>query len=67
MDRAWQATACEVAESDATERLNFSILHQSCRGVRGLAPDQGSNLGPLQRECGVLATGPPGPSLQLPG
>ena len=25
-------------------------------------PDQGSNLGPLHWECGVLATGPPGKS-----
>ena len=25
-------------------------------------PDQGMNLGPLQRECGILATGPPGKS-----
>ena len=25
-------------------------------------PDQGSNLGPLHWECGILATGPPGKS-----
>ena len=29
----------------------------------GLIPDQGSNLGPLDWELGVLATGPPGESL----
>ena len=27
--------------------------------------NQGSNPGPLHRECGVLATGPPGKSLIL--
>ena len=29
-------------------------------------PDQGSNPGPLHREHGVLATGPPGKSLTVP-
>ena len=28
-------------------------------------PHQGSNLGPLHWECGVLATGPPGKSLNF--
>ena len=34
-----------------------------CCGMWDLVPDQGSNLGPLPWEHGVLATGPPGKSL----
>ena len=40
--------------------------HQVLVGSCGVYfPDQGSNLGPLHWECGVLATGPPGKSQWL--
>ena len=48
-------------------------LHRVLVAPRGLLvaacglkfPDQGSNLGPLHWECGVLSTGPPGKSLEF--
>ena len=45
-------------------RVIFQLWQAGCSVVaRGIQfPDQGSNPGPLHRELGVLATGPPGKS-----
>ena len=54
-------------ESDTTERLTLSLsLHQVlASGCRTWLPDWVTNLGPLDWEPGVLATGPPGKSPHL--
>ena len=47
-------------------KILFIWLCQVLVAARGiLLPDQGTNLDPLHWECAVLATGPPGKSLQL--
>ena len=42
--------------------MYLAALGHSC-SMWDLFLNQGSNLGPLHWECGVLATGPPGKSL----
>ena len=43
--------------------IDLAVLALSCGTARGVHfPDQGSNLGPLHWELGVLAPGPPGKS-----
>ena len=46
------------------ESLDVACKLLSC-SMWDLVPDQGSNLGPLHWELGVLATGPPGKSQQF--
>ena len=43
-------------------KKNFYFF--SC-SMQDLVPEQGSNPGPLHWECAILATGPPGKSLEI--
>ena len=77
--RSLQSCSCSLTwshkELDMTEQLSFTHHHSgslvaACKLLviaRGIwFPDQGSNLGPLHWEHGVLATRPPGKSQKKP-